>query len=147
MRHRPSWRTPTVSYTMTGSWQQTEQSVTSDRTEWCLTTRTRTLDRCNNSKQSHPKQRYRWEVAEVHRLERRAHKNMATKNVLYNTISTIHNAYYSKQLHESLILPNLRPTLNIPTQKAVIFHTWLLFREFLADPWIRSAWSMRPRTI
>jgi hypothetical protein len=33
-----------------------------------------------------------------YRLERRAYKNMATENGLYNTSSIIHNRYYSKQI-------------------------------------------------
>jgi len=45
-----------------------------------------------------PSQRHHREVPEVYRLERRANKNMATESGLYNTISTIYNGYYSKQI-------------------------------------------------
>jgi hypothetical protein len=41
-----------------------------------------------------PSQHTHRETPEVHRLERRANKNMTTDNSLYSTVSTIHNRYY-----------------------------------------------------
>jgi MoaA/NifB/PqqE/SkfB family radical SAM enzyme len=38
------------------------------------------------------------EAPEIIRLERRAKKNVATENCLYNTISTIRGRYYHKQI-------------------------------------------------
>jgi hypothetical protein len=52
----------------------------------------------NNSKQPQPSQYYHREAPKVHRLERRAHKNMANENSLYNTASSIHKGNYSKQI-------------------------------------------------
>ena len=43
-------------------------------------------------------------ISEVHRLERRSNKIVATENGLFNTISAGHSRYY----HESLKLLNLR---------------------------------------
>jgi hypothetical protein len=37
-------------------------------------------------------------VTEIYRLERRAYKNLVTKNALYNTISTIHKRQYPKHV-------------------------------------------------
>ena len=48
-------------------------------------------------------------VCPVYRLERRAYKNMATVNGLYNTTSTIHNGTITNKLHDSLKLLNLCP--------------------------------------
>ena len=50
---------------------------------------------------------HRREAAEVHRLERRSNKIVATENGLFNTISAGHSRYY----HESLKLLNLRPAV------------------------------------
>jgi hypothetical protein len=35
------------------------------------------------------------------RLERRASKNMATENCVYNSTSTIHNGHYAKQITQN----------------------------------------------
>jgi hypothetical protein len=48
------------------------------------------------------------------------------------------------KLHESLKLLNLHPALYIHIQKAVILNTCCIVRKFLAEGWIRSAWSVRP---
>ena len=42
-----------------------------------------TLNRRSNSQQSQPAQHHHREAPEIYRLERRAYKNMATKNGLY----------------------------------------------------------------
>jgi hypothetical protein len=62
--------------------------------------------------------------ARDYRLERRADKNMATENGLYNAVSTSHNRFILHKLHESLKLLNLRFGLCILTQKAVILSTF-----------------------
>ena len=46
---------------------------------------------------------------EAPEVERRAYENMATENGLRNTISTIHNGYYPKQITQILTLLNLCP--------------------------------------
>jgi hypothetical protein len=67
---------------------------------------------------------------------------MATKSGLYNTTSTIHNGYYCR-LHESLKPLNIRPAVHFLRQKAVTHITCRTVRKFLAEQWIRSAWSVR----
>ena len=49
-----------------------------------------------------------------------------------------------KKLHESLKLPDLCPGLYILMQKAVIINTCHIVWMFLAEQWIRSAWSVGP---
>ena len=55
------------------------------------------LNRRSNSQQSQRSHHHLQEAPEVYRLETRAYKDVATENDLYNTTSTIHNGYYSKQ--------------------------------------------------
>jgi hypothetical protein len=70
--------------------------------------------------------------ARDYRLERRADKNMATENGLYNAVSTSHNRFILYKLHESLKLLNPHPVLCILTQKAVILDTCRTVRKLLA---------------
>ena len=58
-------------------------------------------------------------------------------------INNIHNSYYSKQIIWNLKLANLRTSLHILMQKAVILNTCSTVRNFLAEQWIRSVWSVR----
>ena len=46
--------------------------------------------------------------------------------------------------HDSLKLPNLLPVLYIIMQISAILGTCRIVRKFLAEQWIRSAWSVRP---
>ena len=69
--------------------------------------------------------------ARNYRLERRAHKNIATENGLYNAVSTSHKRFILNKLHESLKLLNLCFGLCILTQKAVILSTCRTVRKLL----------------
>jgi hypothetical protein len=60
-------------------------------------------------------------------------------NGLYNTTGIILN-----KLHERSKLLNLRLALYILMQRAVILKKCCTVRKFMAEEWIRSAWSVRP---
>jgi hypothetical protein len=87
----------------------------------------------NNSKQPLPSQTHHRDAPKVYRLERIAHKNMATENSLYSTTSSIHKGNYSKQTTQKFKLLNLLPRLYILMQKAVILNTRSILRKFLAE--------------
>jgi hypothetical protein len=57
--------------------------------------------KCTNGRsyyqQSQSSQHHYQEAPEVHRLERRVYKNVATDNGLRSSTSTVHNRFYSKQ--------------------------------------------------
>ena len=79
----------------------TDQSICNNRPDIVILDKTKKeahLRGMSNSQQSWPSLHHHQEAPEVYRLERRDYKNMATENGLYDTISTIHNEYYSKQI-------------------------------------------------
>jgi hypothetical protein len=59
--------------------------------------------RCSNSQQPQHSLHHHQEPAEVHRLERRAHKNMSVENGPQNTTSTTHNMYYPKLITQKTV--------------------------------------------
>jgi hypothetical protein len=67
---------------------------------------------------------------------------MATENCIYNNVSTICNEYYSKKQHASLKLLNICSAVYITTQKAALLSKGSVVRTFVAERWIRSAWSV-----
>jgi len=50
---------------------------------------------------------------------------MATANGVYNTTSTMHNEYYTKQISRISELFKFHPALYSKKQKAVIPNTWV----------------------
>jgi hypothetical protein len=56
--------------------------------------------------------------------------NMASENGLHNTITVIHNGYYSEQITRKLKLLNLHAALYILMHKAVIFNTCRIIKVF-----------------
>lgn len=73
---------------------------------------------------------HRREATEVYRLERRATKNIATENDLYNSISIIHNGHYHKQITREF---KTAPSPYILTQKAVTLNACRTVRKCLAE--------------
>jgi hypothetical protein len=59
--------------------------------------------------------------------------NMATDNGLYNTITTIDNGCYPKQIALEFETLNLRSALYSLKQKAVIINAFRIVRKFLAE--------------
>jgi len=78
------------------------------------------------------------------RLQRIHNKNRATENGLYIATSATHSGAAPNTLHGRSKLLHLRPALYILMQKAVILTACRTVREFLAEQWLRSAWSVRP---
>jgi hypothetical protein len=57
---------------------------------------------------------------------------MTPENDSCITTTTIHNAYYSKQISRQLKLLSIRPALSILMQKAVLLYVCYTDRKFLA---------------
>ena len=79
------------------------------------------------------------------RNERRAYRNMAIENSVYNTTCTTY-LYYNKQLTTYTELQNclnFHPALYSLTRKAVILNTSCIVRKYLTEQLIKKTWPVR----
>ena len=67
------------------------------------------------------------------RKEQRSYKNMATEYSVYGTICTMHNKYYTKNLHRISNLLNFHTALYSVTQKSVILDICFIVNKFLTE--------------